>query len=486
MLTLLLVVSYIANYLATTLPTQMSDQEFDHLLQVEDQFEQLRAAVLAEAEHPRVPIAIPSPITLGSASVPPFGTPSLGNLAPEPFGAGLGVNYTLESVTPTTPSWGNFSNCLPGGSGHCAGNGNVNYANLSGNNTTLSVTVTGGSNSLVYNINGNNDTLTVSWSGKDEGVVAIVVNGSYDSVKLSKSGSDTTVPTMSFYFFGIHDTYSMSLSGSHASGGGMFINVEFIGSLAVQCPYGNYSATDKVGTLGSGGSNLNLSVTWWNAVGYVTAPHIVAYPGSSLPSESITWKNVTGLTACPFLQLHTSSFLSSYVGGLAATLQNRYLPTDDIGYEDGAVVVGTPGVNAFMLAPPDFSFNETRSGMNASLFFVGLTGTVGSESGVTTALVTTHLVAETTTMFGSGANSVYLATPFYLNITTEFPQAWSTYFAQFQQAFPYGVSCQVIGTPLPTGTTCLQPPPGTSVRIVAPLYAQSLIVTTVLVSISLD
>ena len=52
----------------------------------------------------------------------------------------------------------------------------------------------------------------------------------------------------------------------------MKVVVAFVGTLAELCPYGNLSNSDKVGTLSSGGSNLNLTILWWNAVGYISGP----------------------------------------------------------------------------------------------------------------------------------------------------------------------------------------------------------------------
>lgn len=484
-LTLLIVVSYIANYLSSTLPGQMQGVEFRHQLVVQDQISRLRALVLAEAAHPLLPLTPMTPVALGSAATPPFGPPSQSTIGPESGAVNQSVHYQLETVTPANPSWGNFSVCLPGGEGHCAGNGNVNYANLSGNNTTLNIVITGGNNSLVYNLNGDNDSITVSWSGKDEGIVAIVVNGSYDSVTFDKSGSDTTTPSMSFYFFGIHDTFSMSMAGSHSSKGGMNVDVRFIGSLSFLCPYDNYSATDRVANLGAGGSNLKLSVTWWNAVGYVTAPNTLPYPGGSLPSESVTFQNTTGFASCPFLKISSAQYTSSSFGGLSVRLANRYIPPADIGYELGAVLLQSASGQSIMLAPPAFRFLSTEAGLNATLEFVVLDGSVVPESGVGVASVGARVTGVTTTSFGSGVNGVFVATPYYINISTQYPAGWLTYFNAQDRAFPFGASCVVTGTPLPAGTSCLAPPLGRAVTIIAPLYAQTVTVSIVHLSLTL-
>ncbi|MCI4367191.1 MAG: hypothetical protein L3K08_05525 [Thermoplasmata archaeon] len=484
-LALLLVVTYLSNYLVYQLPGQMGQVEFEHLVQVEDQLARLQATVFAQAARPYVPISIESPITLGSPGEPPFGPPSAGTIGPEPSSVAVSGAYQLNSVTPSEPNWGAFSACLPGGSGHCAGNGNVNYANLSGNRTALSVTITGGTNSLVYNINGNNDSLTVSWNGKDAGIVAIVINGSHDTVSFNKGGSDTTVPTMNFYFFGQNDTFSMSLSGSHSSHGGMNVGVAFIGSLGLLCPYGNLSSSDSVAALGAGGSNLNMTVAWWNADGYVTAPNVTAYPGSSIPAETITWENNTGSVACPYLKVSTATFPYGLHGGLDVHLSNIYQPPDDLSFEDGAVLLSNPGEQSIMIDPPDFSFDITNSGLRASLTLFQLTGTLTTESGVTTAGVGTRVLSVTASTVGAGVDGAFLGTPYFVNVTTLFPAAWMTYFNGQGSAFPAGATCIIPHPPLVSGYSCLAPPPGTPIIISAPLYAQSVSVTTVQVVVQI-
>jgi hypothetical protein len=483
-LALLLVVTYLSNYLVFQLPGQMGDVEFEHLVEVENQFSRLQATIVAEPSRATLPLTLDSPVTLGSLSVPPFGPPSLGTIGPEPSGVSVAGAYQLNTVTPTAPDWGAFTPCLAGGSGHCAGNGNVNYANLSGNGTALSVFITGGSNSLVYNINGNNDSLSVTWNGKDAGITAIVINGSDDSVTYSKGGSDTSVPTMSFYFFGERDKFSMSLAGSHSTKGGMNVGVSFIGALGLLCPYGNNSASDTIGALGAGGSNLNMNVTWWNAVGYTTAPHLTPYTGSTIGTETISWQNDTGFVACPYFTVNTNTHAFSVSGGIQAHLANRYLPEDYVGYEGGAVLLTSPGEQSVMVNGPDFTYNVTASGLNAQLTFFELSGSLLSESGISTASVDTRVLSETTTTFGAGINGVYLGTPYFVNMTTLYPSAWINYF-DGQIDVPSGATCIIPHPPLPSGYTCMSPPPQVPMEVVAPLVAQSVTVTIVQLAVQI-
>jgi hypothetical protein len=263
----------------------------------------------------------------------------------------------------------------------------------------------------------------------------------------------------------------------------MFLNVAFIGSLGLLCPYGNTSSTDSITGLGTGGSNLNMTVTWWNADGYTTTPLTTAYPGSSIGSESITWQNDTGSVACPFETVSTSTFPFEFSGGIDVHLANIYQPTDDVSYEAGAVLLSNPGEQSIMLDPPDFSYQVTKSGLVASLTLFNLVGNLTTESGTSTASIATKILSNTTSTFGAGVNGVFLGTPYYLNVTTMFPAAWMDYFSSEGAPFPNGATCVVPNPPLPSGYSCTSPPPGVPVIVVASLYAQSVTVTSVEVGV---
>ena len=277
---LLLVVTFLANFLTDVLPGQVEGAELSHVLAVENQVERLQAILIAEAKHAAVGAELSTPITLGSAAVPPFGPASSGSVGLEANPIGTQTSYAVSNVFSAPPNWNAGSSCITGGSGHCAGNGNIDTWNITNlNHSTFTVTVNGNSNSLGYNISGNNDTVNVDWTGGDTGFVDLIINGSNDVVNYNKGGSDTTTPTAQFEFFGEHDTFNFNPSGSHSAKGGMFVNVDFIGNINQLCPSGNDSQTDKAGTLSSGGSNLLMTFTWWNALDYFSGPTAQTYPG---------------------------------------------------------------------------------------------------------------------------------------------------------------------------------------------------------------
>jgi hypothetical protein len=482
---LLLVVLFISNYLVFQLPGQMSQEEFDHEIQVEDQLERFQGAIDSESVPGFLPFGVSSPVTLGSQGVPPFGPPSLGAIGPEPNSVGTKLDYVLNGVRPATPNWGVDSSCLPAGAGTCSANSAVDSANLSANGTSSTVKITGTGDSLVYNVDGDNDTFSFQWSGSNEGVTDVVINGSYDTVTLTKSGTDAATPSISFLFYGIHDVFKLSMAGSHTAPSGTLVNVQFIGSQGLLCPFDNGSATDSIGTMTAGGSKLNLTVAWWNAVGYTSPGNVTEYPGNTNHLETVTWENETGFVACPFLVILPHEHVANDTGALQVSLFNRYLPGAILGYEDGAVLLQNPGDPAVMVSDPDFSFNETVSGFTANLVLPQLVGPTTSESGTQTAALISRVVDLTQYTFGTGADGLFVGTPFFLNITTEFPAAWMNYFNNEGNAFPNGANCYVVGAPLPPSYSCLQPPAGRTVEISAPLYAQVVTVTVLQVDVSL-
>jgi hypothetical protein len=484
MLGLLLLVSLISAYDIQPLPQQLRSLEAQHMIQVENQLLRLQSVVLAEAQVPNLHLALSSPVTLGSQAIPPWGGPSPGSIGPEGSLSGLASNYTLAKVVPAPPRWNNGTSCLTGGAGHCSGNGAVDTWNITNtNNTSLTIKVTGNHNSLGYNITGNNDTITVQWTGGDTGFVLFIINGSDDHIIYQKGGSDVTAPTATFLFYGQRDVFDFAPSGSHSGHGSMTLNVVFVGSVGLVCPYGNLSATDSLGSLGAGGSNLNMSVTWWNAVGYVSPPHTVPYPGGG-SNENLTFQNRSGVVACAFTREYASNYPISYGAGILVRMLNTYGPAADVAYDQGAVIAAADGSSATMVSPPPLTVSLAPQGLIAALTLVNVIGSSGTSSGFATAAVTTTLVTVASFTLVNGQTSRYIASPLYLHITTAFPSAWAAYFAGQHAVFPGGVSCHSAVT-LSAPFSCLHPPVGTSTTLSVGLAVQGLTVTTITVSVQI-
>ncbi|HZY69390.1 MAG TPA: hypothetical protein VFF67_00220 [Thermoplasmata archaeon] len=483
---LLLVVTFVSEFILIPLPQTMSDLELQHIILLENQLSKLQSTVLSESATTGLHLSIASPVTLGSTANPPFGAGASSTVSEEGAGARSVSHYTIASIVPAPPLWNNGSNCLTGGSGKCSSNGNLDTWNVTGqNNTTFTITVNGNSNSVEYNISANNDTINIDWTGGDTGFVLFIINGSNDVVNYNKGGSDTTSPLAQFLFYGLYDTFNFNPAGSHSSKGGMKLQVVFVGIVGRTCPGGNTSATDNVGTLSSGGSNLNMSVTWWNSVGYVSPPTKQTYPGGSGNNETIWWANNTGFVQCAFTKAYGTLYTTQHLGGLQVQVNDIYLPQAVVAYDDGAVVEGQAGGTTTMVSPPEFEYTLTPAGIVASITLVDLIGNFSAESGRQTAAITTSLATTQTSHLGGSNATLFLTSSYILNLTTQFPAAWSAFFAKIPKIVPGGTSCIPQGS-IPAPYTCLAPPPGVYVTLEVPIVAVSITlkIVTAFVSIS--
>lgn len=100
---LLLVVTFIANYLTTTLPNQMQVNDLNHELAVENQLGRLQAVLEAASSSAVIGAQFSQPLSLGSAGAPPFGNPDKGSVAGGYLTGGLTVSYTVMSSSSSIP-----------------------------------------------------------------------------------------------------------------------------------------------------------------------------------------------------------------------------------------------------------------------------------------------------------------------------------------------------------------------------------------------
>lgn len=483
---LLLVVTFLSNFLEQQLPAALTASEFAHVLQVENQLGELQATILAESHSIAPGLALASPVTLGSAAVPPFGPPTSGTIMPESANIRSSASYALGTVVGHYPTWGTGSACLTGGTGTCAVNNQVDRWNETNvNGSTFTVTISNTGNSLFYNLTGSNDTLTIQWNGGNTQVINVIVNGSYDTVNYNKAGTDTNSPRASFWFYGRNDKFNLNPSGSTSSAQGSKVLVDFIGGYGGICPYGNWTNLDKVGTLTAGGTNLNLTIERWNMLGYTTPVHSQTYPGGTGHNETMYWSNSTGVQSCAFTAPSATMYHSDYAEGIYVHLFNRYLPPTDIVYDQGAVIENQLGGNPVMFSPPALTFTRIPAGFTATITLVDIEGNFTSENGLTTAAVSTHLLNAQSITVQNGLTSDRLTSAFYYNVTTAYPVAWLSFLGGLPAVFPFGVSCTPVTTFFPP-YTCAHPPVGGLVLISAEMSVVQLTVTALTVSASIS
>jgi len=265
----------------------------------------------------------------------------------------------------------------------------------------------------------------------------------------------------------------------------MTLQVVFVGSLNNLCPAGNLSSTDEIGTLATGGSNLRMWVVWWNFVGWVSGPTVQTYPGGGPNNETISWNNRSGYVQCAFTRAYATIYTTQQLGGLQVQLNNIYLPRSVVAYDGGAVIEGQTVASHDMVSPPEIEFGQNFMGNTVNVTLVELLGNFSAESGLETAGLSTHIISAQTAVIQSGNRSLYLASPYQLNITTQYPAAWATFFGHLKQLVPSGASCIKIN-PVFAPFTCLNPPPGVYETVAAPLIAQLLTITVLTVSITID
>ena len=475
---LLIVVTFIANFVLLQLPSEEAQLEYQHVLQVENQMARLQATIQHQAIAPMLPLTLTSPVSLGSQADPPFGPAASSVISQLPYA--LGTTSLVKSISLAfhPPAWGTHSGCFGSSGGSCAGNG-VFFANYQGpNRTTMSLSVAG-TGLWFYNITANNDTIYVSWNGANPGPDVVVINGSYDNVVLNKSGSATSNPSVQFYFYGDHDTFA-AMEGGGGVGGTTTVLVQFSAQLAGFCPGGNLSATDHlVGAISNGNSQLNINVTWLNSVGYTSLPDTDLFSGGS-----ITWSNQTGIIGCAFFKSSVSSYTSQFLSGLLVHLSNHYSPAADVAYEQGAVILSEQSGSPIMVETPNMAFAIGSQGPTAFLMLVNFVGNTTSEAGLTTAGVQTTVQSTEGYSLRTGVNGSTIVESPLVNITTLYPFAWFAYFHSFPSSIFSPTSVQCIETTAFTGS-CLAPPPGVAVTLSIQLNVAQFTIRSVTLGVSL-
>ena len=505
---LLLVVVVIANYLTTTLPGQVATNELGHEVEVGNQLGQLQAAIgaLATQSAGSSSPLIPFPITLGSDSVPPFAGSSPGLLSVQPAypnASRLDLNFQHIGPAPIDWRYGNGNQCyyLPSS---CAGNVApqdglfvINVSNQAGkiwqNPLTLDVKSGGScgkptnSCSVFYNITLSHYDITLDLLGEAAQNMTVVLLGNWDNLTFHFDMSKPIYHTIQFFIFGLHDTYSARL---HYAPSGvtppaiprLYVNTTFADIVGSHCPGGNGSNTDTTGLVHfspNSGTYMVQNFTWWNNAGYTTPLHSVQ------PRPPYQWfvdfQNMTGALGCPFTLKSPMHPQIAGPGTLLLQLENRQLPVVTYGVEDGAVVERQQGGISEMLIPPLFKFGPAAGGnLSASLVMPVLVGPAQAVSGVGDSAIQIRVLGVETyqVVNGTQGNTIDSVS---LTVWTAFPSAWLSYFrSASSQVFPHGATCFAT-----LYATCHDPPSGQQVRVVAPMYVDSITVTLVIMSVVL-
>jgi hypothetical protein len=504
---LLLVVTFIANYITTTLPSQMQVNDLNHELTVENQLGRLQTILYGTSEADAIGAQISAPVSLGSAGDPPFANPdgatvsgapgfntsaseiayaysvlgALGFFPPLGFGA---VNPTPPStctITTTTMTCGytsaavrtnfslasgsSFTPSLDDGSGLMAINistnsSSITFSNIQGFHFLL--TVVGSDNTITINSNGAvTPTITVLGSNN---TLALNAAGGGNTFKVLIIGNDNTVTgpgtagdtTIYLTTYGIGNVWQVTSGGSdsyHA----WFNGFNPSDVVSTQCPVGALALANSI-TGFTGANNAKLVETFNNSTSY-NNPSTKTSTGLTEIYQSVA------ATTCPYVSQPTIALQQTITPGSVVVLglTNAYIPSAEVAFDEGAVAFAQEGAYPILVDPPEFTY----TGATASLWIPQFVGSIGTSSGLGTVGLTFRLLNVQTLVLP--ATGLALPTSGYLDLTVVSPyaQAWYNYFTTANgfktlttTCTPTTVCSGAFAAPEPLGTVTLAIPLG--------------------------
>jgi hypothetical protein len=524
---LLIVVVFVANYLTTTLPGQMAVNDLNHVIQVENQVGRFQALLLSTSAADAVGAEVTTPITLGSVGQPPFATADTGTIGPERNGSYFQVNSTLSGpLTYTPPTGGTAGGNHPAGctiaatGAICTGTNHLQY-NWSGSDVNYAFTTTAGtyllnvtdsgasnvaqatitvsasgSNPLDLLVIGSNDTIAVTIPTTGT-FVNLFVFGNYDTTSFTATGAGAT-EHVQLYEDGVHDadttggadgmTFIASIWGgtdsvagpttANANAGTNF-HVYFSGfnPTGTACPVDNIATSDTV----SGGSTTEGTyVANWNVTTSFTPTAVSGWTLSSAIVSPIA-------AACPFFAQSAIPFdLAQSSAGFDVHFLNTYMPSGDVAFDQGAVIYAQYGGVPLMIDGP--SISATLAGTSfttVSMWFPVFTGTLPTDSGLSTTSLAARLVSVNTIALTAATSlGIENTTNIVVTIHSPFAAAWANYFNS-SGTFPGNWVCTPAG-PACSGPYSANVPMGTVVLTIpakAPLVALTIQVATYSVSL---
>lgn len=134
------------------------------------------------------------------------------------------------------------------------------------------------------------------------------------------------------------------------------------------------------------------------------------------------------------------------LGTLSLFLPNRYYSPTDFILEDGAVIQWQSDTNELIVYPPIFELEKTGSSLSLTLALTQMYGNATRLTSPGTIEVYSALLGDTQTLKNNNTVSV---SSLYLNITTHYPCAWTTFFTQ-QRALSNVTASQMTVTSLDT------------------------------------
>jgi len=119
--------------------------------------------------------------------------------------------------------------------------------------------------------------------------------------------------------------------------------------------------------------------------------------------------------------------LGGNLGTLLVTLPNRYYSPESFELEDGAVIQSEGDTNQLVAYPPVFALQKTGSSLGLTIMLVQMYGNATRLTSPGTIQVYSQLLGDTQTLKNNLTGPV---SSLFLNVTTHYPCAWSTFFSQ--------------------------------------------------------
>ncbi len=469
LLGLLLVVTFIANFLTTVVPNQMQVNDLNHEVTVESQFSRLAALLSAATANGPVGMQIVQPITLGSAAVAPWVAQDGSSIGSARNGTGVALTYGLLGTQIYQPPSGiPTSHVVPAGCTTTAPSTQISCSgatpfvyNLSSNAAKFTVTDSG-SGRGAFNISGSNSLVVFSMSGS--GALFMQILGSQDTIFLNGTGSaptniwvvgsnDTVSVTatgsglVTIHVIGNHDTVTMVSDGASGaviysvfgtndtlsaltdtgSGNLAFYLNGFNPSNATSpsCPYDNLSHFNSVGTVTHTGSGT-VSEIVNNTAGYTAT-------GTGSWGGTVTYQNVVPF-ACPFFAPQQITIHGPSVAGTGPALffDNLYAPSGEVAVDAGAVVFAQYGAYPVFVQKPSIALSVQDGNVTAaSVWFPYFLNKVGAAAGTGTQTIDARLLRSSTFVINntSAIYSFNPNVPITLTVATPYAEAWDAWLA---------------------------------------------------------
>ena len=496
---LLLVVTFIANYLTATLPGQMSINDLNHVVQVEDQVGRLAALLQAASAVDAVGAQLTQPITLGSAGQPPFAQADPGTIAPATNGSSfnltlpIGGSWSYSAPTIGTAGYKGFpsTSCTSSATQLTCTGSSTAYWNVSeASGTNLAFTGASGTYNVAIKDSGTNATkatitttlnnvgtlnllvlgsnVSIPFALSGQGTVNIEIVGNYDNLTITDTSGGGDVNLVEV---GLHDTtwvpqaaglnFLANIAGTsdyvRFSGTESALNANTVASVyflgdtptTTACPNDNLAASDfvegghnVVHTGGGFGGGHYTSYGQYNVTYNVTSTPVTL---STTPPAQWTEYNplpefnalVPEAAYCPlYVQASNPLSVSALGGGTIVHLSSTYIPSADVAFDQGAVVYAQQGGIPILIDPPGITATMSGTALSAlSIWLPIFVGTIPIASGLSTAEFQSRLVSTNTITFTSGS-ATDIAANNNINVTIVSPFA-AAWVGYFNATYPY-------------------------------------------------